>query len=176
MDISKDKVVSVSYELNVQNEIVDKADAANPMEFIFGKGTLIQSFEDNIKGLKEGDSFDFKIASEKAYGKVNQEYIIKLPKDVFAQDGEVASDVLVVGTRLPMVDQEGNHLNGLILDVKEDHVVMDFNHPLAGEDLHFTGKVEGIREASAEEKAHGHAHNPDHNHDEGCCGECGSDC
>ena len=170
MSVSKDKVVSVSYELKVQNEIVDKAEAANPMQFIYGKGTLIQSFEDNIKDLKEGDSFDFNIASDEAYGKVNQEYILKLPKTVFEREGKVADDLLVVGTRLPMVDQEGNQLNGLILDVKDDHVVMDFNHPLAGEDLHFTGKIEAVRDASAEELAHGHVHNPEHNHGEGCCG------
>ncbi|MDD2197856.1 MAG: peptidylprolyl isomerase [Bacteroidales bacterium] len=172
MIVSKDKVVSVSYELNVKDEIVDKAEAANPMKFIYGKGTLIQSFEDNIKDLKQGDSFDFKIASDKAYGEVNQEYILKLPKTVFEQDGEVASDLLVVGTRLPMVDQAGNQLNGLILDVKDDHVVMDFNHPLAGEDLHFKGKIESVCEATAEELAKGHVHNPEHDHGEGCCGDC----
>lgn len=176
MIVSNNKVVSVSYELKVQGEIVDRADSENPMEFIYGNGSLIQSFENNIKDMKAGDSFDFSIPSDQAYGQVNAEYIIKLPKSVFEREGEVAEDILVVGSRLPMVDQEGNQLNGLILEVKEDEVVMDFNHPLAGEDLHFMGKVEAVREASQEELDHGHVHNHnhdhnhDHNHGEGCCG------
>ncbi|PKP36500.1 MAG: peptidylprolyl isomerase [Bacteroidetes bacterium HGW-Bacteroidetes-15] len=176
MVVSKDKVVSVSYELKVQGEIVDRADSANPMQFIYGNGSLIQSFEKNIKDMKTGDSFDFSIPSDQAYGQANAEYIIKLPKTVFERDGEVDEDMLVVGSRLPMVDQEGNQLNGLILEVKDDEVVMDFNHPLAGEDLHFVGKVEEVREASQEELDHGHVHSHkhdhshDHGHGEGCCG------
>lgn len=174
MTVSKDKVVSVSYELKVKGEIVDRADNENPMQFIYGNGSLIPSFENNIKDMKVGDSFDFSISSDEAYGQVNAEYILKLPKSVFEREGEVAEDILVVGSRLPMVDQEGNQLNGLIVEVLADEVVMDFNHPLAGEDLHFVGKVEEVRDASAEEIEHGHVHSDkhDHNHDhgEGCCG------
>jgi FKBP-type peptidyl-prolyl cis-trans isomerase SlyD len=176
MIVSKDKVVSVSYELKVEGEIVDQADASNPMQFIYGNGTLIQSFENNIKEMKAGDSFDFSIPADQGYGEKISEYVIKLPKSVFERDGEMPEDLLVVGERLPMVDQEGNHINGLILDVQDDHVVMDFNHPLAGQDLHFTGKVEGVREATAEELSHGHAHNPNHHHDHGHNHECGCNC
>lgn len=176
MVVSNNMVVSVSYELKVNGEIVDRADIENPMQFIYGNGSLIQSFENNIKDMKVGDSFDFSIPSDLAYGKSNPDYILKLPKSVFERDGEVADDILVVGSRLPMVDQEGNQLNGLILEVKENEVIMDFNHPLAGEDLHFVGKVEAIREASQEELDHGHVHSHNHHHDhdncqgDGCCG------
>jgi FKBP-type peptidyl-prolyl cis-trans isomerase SlyD len=170
MNVSNDKVVSVSYELTVQGEIADRAETENPMQFIYGNGSLIKSFEENIKDMKVGDSFDFKIPADKAYGVANQEYIIKLPKNIFEKDGEVEEGLLVVGTRLPMVDQEGNQLNGLVLDVLEDEVVMDFNHPLAGEDLHFVGKIEDIREATDEEKTHGHVHSHNHDHGDSCCG------
>ena len=168
MNVTKDKVVSVSYELNVEGEIVDKAEVESPMEFIYGNGGLIPSFEDNIKDMKAGDKFDFSIPSDKAYGPVVKEYVLNLPMSIFEREGNVEEGLLQVGARLPMVDQEGNQMNGLILEVKDDHVVMDFNHPLAGKDLHFTGKVEAIRDASEEELSGGHAHNPEHNHEEGC--------
>lgn len=174
MNVSKDKVVSVSYELKVEGEIVDRAEVENPMHFIYGNGTLIQSFEHNIKDMKVGDSFDFGIPADQAYGEVVSEYILKLPLSVFEREGQIEEGLLQVGSRLPMVDQEGNQLNGLILEVQDDQVVMDFNHPLAGQDLHFTGKIEGIREASAEELQHGHVHSHNHSHDEGHeCGSCG---
>jgi len=165
MNVSKDKVVSVSYELKVDGEIVDKAEVESPMQFIYGNGTLIPSFENNIKDMTAGDSFDFSIPADQAYGQVMSEYILKLPINIFEREGKVDEGLLQVGARLPMVDQEGNQLNGLVMDVKEDHVVMDFNHPLAGQDLHFTGKVEEVRDASAEELTHGHVHS--HKHDEG---------
>lgn len=170
MNVSKDKVVSVSYELKVDGEIVDRAEVESPMQFIYGNGTLIPSFENNIKDMTAGDSFDFSIPADQAYGQVMSEYILKLPINIFEREGKVDEELLQVGARLPMVDQEGNQLNGLVMDVKEDHVVMDFNHPLAGQDLHFTGKVEEVRDASAEELTHGHVHSHDHDtgHDCGC--------
>ncbi|MFP4556279.1 MAG: peptidylprolyl isomerase [Bacteroidales bacterium] len=167
MNVSKDKVVSVSYELKVEGDVVDKAESGSPMQFIFGNGTLLQSFENNIKEKSTGDEFDFTISSDNAYGEVNKDYILKLPMSVFEKDGKVADDLLKVGARLPMVDQEGNQLYGLILDVKEDHVLMDFNHPLAGKDLSFTGKVEDVREATEKELSEGHVHKEGSD----CCGQ-----
>ena len=166
MNVSKDKVISVSYELKVDGEIVDKAESSNPMQFIYGNGTLLKSFESNIEEKSKGDSFEFEILAENAYGQVNKDYFLKLPMTVFEKDGKVEDGLLQVGARLPMVDQEGNQMHGLILDVKEDHVVMDFNHPLAGKDLNFSGIVEDVREATEEELTHGHVHKEGGN----CCG------
>jgi len=175
MVITKDKVVSLSYELKVKGELVDKAEASNPLEFLYGRGALIARFEQNIDKLAIGDSFEFTIPSTEGYGAINKEAIIDLPKDIFKVDGKIEDNLLEVGKYLPMLDQEGNQLNGKILNIADEHVTMDFNHPLAGEDLHFTGKVEAVREATEEELSHGHVHSHgQHNHDKegGCCGEC----
>lgn len=126
--------------------------------------------------MTAGDSFDFSIPADQAYGEVMSEYILKLPINIFEREGKVDHEMLQVGARLPMVDQEGNQLNGLVVDVKEDHVVMDFNHPLAGQDLHFTGKVEQVRDASTEEINHGHVHNPNQENGHDCNGGCDSGC
>jgi FKBP-type peptidyl-prolyl cis-trans isomerase SlyD len=171
MIISNDKVISLSYELKINGEIVDNAVAEHPLEFIFGRGQLLPLFEKNINGLKIGDSFEFMVPCDEGYGKVNEMAVVELPKDIFKVEGEVPEDLLEIGRSLPMRDNEGNALNGMIIDIKDDVVVMDFNHPLAGQDLYFNGKIENIRDASAEELEHGHTHGQHGHHhgDESCC-------
>jgi FKBP-type peptidyl-prolyl cis-trans isomerase SlyD len=175
MIISNDKVISLSYTLKVKDEIVDNAVAEHPLVFIYGRGQLLPLFEEKIKGLKIGDSFEFNVPCEEGYGQVNEMAVVELPKDIFVVDGEIPSDLLEIGKTLPMRDNEGNALNGMIIDIKEDVVVMDFNHPLAGQDLHFDGKVEDIRDASAEELSHGHIHGNSSCGD-GCGDSCGDGC
>lgn len=171
MIITNDKVVSLSYELKVNDEIVDNAVAEHPLEFLYGHGQLLPLFEEKIKGLKIGDTFNFMVPCNEGYGQVNEMAVVELPKDIFIVDGQIPEDLLEIGRSLPMRDNEGNALNGMIVDIKEDVVVMDFNHPLAGQDLYFNGKVEAIRDASSEELQHGHIHHGGHHHDnEGGCG------
>lgn len=177
MKVSKDKVVSLSYELKVNGEVVDSANVQNPLEFLYGRGMLLPRFEQNIDSLSKGDSFEFSIPCAEGYGNVEAEAVVELPKSIFEVEGEVDEELLVVGKRLPMLDNEGHSLYGMVMEIHPNHVVMDFNHPLAGQDLHFTGKVESVREASPEELSHGHVHgNHHHHHDEaenhGGCG-CG---
>jgi len=164
MNVSKNKVVSISYELKVDGDLIDAAQADNPLVFLYGHGQLLPLFEDNIKDLAEGDSFEFMIPSKDGYGEVNDQAIVELPKEIFVIDGELQEDLLVIGNRLPMRDSEGNALDGTVVEVTDNSVVMDFNHPLAGKDLYFTGKVENVREATAEEISHGHVHGMGHDH------------
>ena len=175
MTITKDKVVSLSYELKVNNEIIDNAVAEYPLVFLYGHGQLLPLFEEKIKGLKVGDTFDFMVPCEEGYGKVNEMAVVELPKDIFKIDGEIPSDLLEVGRSLPMRDNEGNALNGMIVDIKDEVVVMDFNHPLAGQDLYFTGKVVDVRDASAEELQHGHIHSNNNSCGDSCGSGCGDD-
>lgn len=158
MNIAKDKVVSLSYELKVDGNLVDAAEAEKPFVFLYGHGQLLPLFEENIKNLTVGDSFEFMIPSKDGYGDVNEMAIIELPKSIFEVDGKIQDDLLVVGNRLPMRDSEGNALDGTVVEIKDEAVVMDFNHPLAGQDLNFTGKVIEIRDATPEEIEHGHVH------------------
>lgn len=175
MVVTKDKVVSISYELKVNGELVDTAAAENPLVFLYGHGQLLQLFEENLNGLSVGDSFEFMIAPKDGYGEVNDMAIVELPKDIFMVDGELQEDLLTIGNRLPMRDSEGNALDGTVVEVNDSAVVMDFNHPLAGQDLFFTGNVVNIREASSEELSHGHVHAHNHDHEQDSCG-CGCGC
>jgi FKBP-type peptidyl-prolyl cis-trans isomerase SlyD len=91
---------------------------------------------------------------------------VRIPIEAFVAPGEeLDTEMVAEGNFLPMVDDQGNHMQGLVVEVGADFIVMDFNHPLADKDLHFSGEVLDVREASAEELAHGHAHGPGgHNH------------
>jgi FKBP-type peptidyl-prolyl cis-trans isomerase SlyD len=77
----------------------------------------------------------------------------ELPKKIFEIEGKIDNEILFEGNVVPMMDSSGNRLMGSVVEIGEDIVTMDFNHPLAGENMYFTGKVLGVRDASAEEIA-----------------------
>jgi len=177
MVIAKDSVVSISYELKLpkkNNEIVETVNNNNPLVFILGHGNLLPKFESNLTGLNIGDKFDFMLKSEEAYGIISADAIVDLPKTVFMVEGEINEDILVLDNIIPMMDQGGNRFNGRVIELSDTNVKMDFNHPLAGEDLHFKGEVVEVREATSEELEHGHIHAGGSCGD-GSCG-CGSSC
>jgi len=76
MIISNDKVISLSYTLKVNDEIVDNAVAEHPLVFIYGRGQLLPLFEEKIKGLKVGDAFEFMVSCEDGYGQVNEMAVV----------------------------------------------------------------------------------------------------
>ena len=166
MIVEKNKVISLSYELKVEGQTMENVGADTPLQFIFGTGNLLPRFEEHLDGLQINDSFDFELKSEDAYGPVNKDAIVDVPMKAFEVEGKVDQELLKVGNHIPMLDQSGNRLNGLVVQIDSDLATMDFNHPLAGNDLHFNGKVEEVREATSDELEHGHAHNP------GSCENC----
>ncbi len=173
MEINLNKVVSLSYTLEVDGDVIETVAAEKPMMFIYGTGYLLPKFEEYIAGKKVGDTFEFTLTEDEGYGKVNPDAIVELPKKLFEVEGKIEDGLLTPGNVLPMMDSEGNRLNGGIDEVKDETVIMNFNHPLAGAALHFTGKVEAIREATETEITNG-LFNEKVQHS---CGDgCGSDC
>lgn len=167
MTIEKNKVVSLLYELRIGNaagELVEKVDPSEPFTFLFGAGGLLPEFETNLKGKKAGEKFEFGIKSENAYGSFSLEAIVDIPKNVFVVNGELASEMLQVGKMIPMRDDQGHAMHGKVLAVEPETVKMDFNHPMAGKDLFFTGEIVEVRTASADEISHGHVHGPGGHH------------
>jgi FKBP-type peptidyl-prolyl cis-trans isomerase SlyD len=119
---------------------------------------MLPKFEDHLSTLNTGDAFEFTLASADAYGEMDQDAIIDLEKSIFMIDGKTDDELLTIGNVIPMRDDQGHMLQGTVVSVSDDSVRMDFNHPMAGNTLHFTGKVIDVREASAEELSHGHVH------------------
>jgi FKBP-type peptidyl-prolyl cis-trans isomerase SlyD len=160
-------VVSLNYKLSnhTTGEKIEETTTENPMVFLFGVGGIIPEFEDNIRGKQSGDLFEFSIKAENAYGEENEDMIAMIPLNVFSEEGEeLDTEVFQVGAIVPMSDSEGNHLRGTIMEITPEYIKMDFNHPLAGTDLHFAGEILSIREATQDEIDHGHAHGPGGHH------------
>jgi FKBP-type peptidyl-prolyl cis-trans isomerase SlyD len=188
MKISDEKIVSLTYDLTVDEgedrELMERATQEHPLTFMFGMGMMLEAFERNVEGLQVGDKFSFTLTPEEAYGEFIEQNVVDLPKQIFEVDGKFDEERISEGQTLPMMDQQGNRMMGSVLEVKEEVVVMDFNHPLAGETLHFDGEVIDIHEPSAEEiAALTHAGGCDcascesedcsSEHDESCgCGGC----
>jgi FKBP-type peptidyl-prolyl cis-trans isomerase SlyD len=169
MTISDKKVVSVNYHLTSKTdkgeELVEKTDKDHPFVFLYGSGGLLEDFEKNLKGKKVGDAFDFHIEAAKGYGLRDESYVVNIPSEAFkGEDGKIDTETIQVGSNLPMVDNEGNRMEGLVLEITPEFIRMDFNHPLAGQNLHFSGEVLEIRDATAEELSHGHVHGPGGHH------------
>jgi len=171
MIAEKNNIVSIVYELrsgSQEGEVVEALTPENPLTFLFGTGGLLPKFEENLNGLTSGDGFEFLLNSEDAYGPVVESAVVHVPKSIFVVDGKVDENLLKIGNMVPMMDAEGRRMNGKILTIDEEAVQMDFNHPMAGNDLFFKGQVTEVREATEEELNHGHVHG-----NGGGCG-CGS--
>jgi FKBP-type peptidyl-prolyl cis-trans isomerase SlyD len=173
MKIEQNKMVSLIYELresNPEGRIIEALDKTSPLTFVFGTGRLLPVFESNIGTLSKGDDFSFSMSAEAAYGEKREEMIVNIPIAVFETDGKLNEEICQVGNEVPMMDTQGNPLTGIINEITDTYVKMDFNHPMAGLDLYFSGKVIDVREATEEELM------PAMGGCSGCSGKEHSDC
>lgn len=154
MRIGKNKMVSLTYDLhydNAEGELIEQATSERPLSFVFGAGLMLPKFEAQLEGLSMGSSFEIGLKDVDAYGELDENAIVDLPKHIFYIDGEFDEEMIAVGNTVPMMSTSGQRLNGIVLEVADDTVRMDFNHPLAGEDLFFRGEIIEVREATDDE-------------------------
>ena len=178
METAENKYITVAYKLYTtedgEKDLVEEAKAEHPFQFISGLGTTLEAFESQIAPLNKGDKFEFTISSQDAYGEYNEEHVLDLPKHIFEIDGKFDNERIFAGNVVPLMDSEGRRMNGTVVEVKPDVVVVDMNHPLAGADLTFVGEVIESRPATNEE-----IQEIVNMMGGGCscgCGDCGSDC
>ena len=161
MIIANNTVVLCHYTLREGTEtgqLIESTEGGEPLGYIHGIGMMIPLFEANLDGKQAGDEFSFGIKAADAYGEYNEDDVAEIPKAAFNLEGIQADDVFVEGEILPLEDEHGNQMQGIIMEVTPETVVVNFNHPMAGTDLYFTGHVQGVREATQIEIAHGHVH------------------
>ncbi len=151
MKIAENKFVSITYRLTVGGEVVENVTAEKPLEFIFGSGFLLPKFEQNLAGKGVGDTFKFSLEAEEAYGPKDETALIEFPKTAFMIDGVIEEGLLNIGNALTMSDNEGNRHIAVVKEVRDDVVMLDFNHPMAGKSLHFEGEVIGVRDVTEED-------------------------
>jgi FKBP-type peptidyl-prolyl cis-trans isomerase SlyD len=153
------QVVSMDYTLRVDGEIVDSSEGHEALEFLQGAGNIIPGLERELYGMAVGESKKVVVAAADAYGEFDEEAVVSVPK------GEFPPQIpLEVGTELQVRTQDGGTMSGRISNVGLETVELDFNHPLAGKELHFDVTIAGLREASDEELLHGHVHSGGHHH------------
>ena len=165
MKIGEKTFVALSYQLKVDGEVVETVTAESPLRFVYGTGFLLPAFEKQLEGLEPGGGFAFRLEPAEAYGDVVADAVVELPKEVFMIEGKIEDGLLEVGNQLPMSDNQGNRMMGIVKEVGESTVKMDFNHPMAGKTLNFDVKVVSVRDVTPEDLQGGCS-----------CGECGGDC
>jgi FKBP-type peptidyl-prolyl cis-trans isomerase SlyD len=163
MKIEPQHVVSLTYDLYVDQDgaetLVESATQEQPLTFLYGAGQMLPKFEENLTALSTGDNYDFHLTAGDAYGEYDDEAVTNLPKEMFS-----GTDLPEIGTIIPLQDNEGNRFQGQVVSVAEDSVIVDLNHPMAGQELHFKGNILNVRPATPEELSHGHAHGADGHH------------
>jgi FKBP-type peptidyl-prolyl cis-trans isomerase SlyD len=154
------KVVTIHYKLELDGgEVVDSSEGNRPFEYLHGASNIVAGLEKGLAGLAAGASFDVRVAPEEGYGTREEGSLQKVPRKSFPKDVR-----LEVGMQLAAKGDDGRPMPFWVSEITDDTITIDFNHPLAGETLHFTGQVVAVRDATKEELAHGHPHGP-HGHD-----------
>ncbi len=164
MNITSNTVVSLTYELHTTtpegNQVfVEKATEENPLVFLCGVGMMLPKFEEHLAGLTVGDEYSFELAPADGYGEIDAAAHVDLPVSMFKEGG--AEELPNVGDVIPLQDNQGNQFRAGVTAVNEEIVSVDLNHPMAGKNLIFAGKILTVRAATADELSHGHAHGVD---------------
>ena len=197
---NNNRFVSISYSLYIDEDgekrLVEKTTDDKPFELITGFGIALDSFEQQVTPLEKGAKFDFSLTKDEAYGDYRDDLLMELGRDVFSINGHFDHEHVYQDAVIQMQNEEGNRFYGRVVEVGEEKVKIDLNHPLAGETLYFKGEVLENREATEDEINHlmkhlaggcgghcgdceggcRHEHNHeccDHQHEDGCgCGHC----
>ena len=197
---NKNRFMSISYKLYIDEDgakrLVEETKAGQPFQFISGFGIALDAFEQQLTSLEVGAAFDFALTKDQAYGDYHDELLMELERDVFSINGHFDHEHVYQDAIIPLQNEEGNRFYGHVVEIGEEKVKVDLNHPLAGETLYFKGEVLENREATEDEINHlmkhltggcgghcgdceggcGHDHSHeccDHQHEDGCgCGHC----
>jgi FKBP-type peptidyl-prolyl cis-trans isomerase SlyD len=153
LTVQDGQIVLMDYTLRVDGEILDTSSGHEPLEFLQGAGNIIPGLEDELYGMAIGDSKLVVVQPEEGYGVIDPDAFVQVPRDQFP-----AEIPMEEGLEIQVTDENGTPMNARIDTIGEDTVTLDFNHPLAGKELHFDAKIVGLREATDEENEHGHAH------------------
>ena len=174
MENNNNRLIAVSYRLYLDGdngrELMEEAKADQPFQFITGFGIALDAFENKLIGLEKGQDFSFALEKEEAYGDYEQDRVLDLDREMFYVDGKFDKEHIYVDAIIPLQNENGDHFYGRVQEIGEEKVKVDLNHPLAGETLHFEGKVLENRDATKEEIDHLIKHLS------GGCGGCGGHC
>lgn len=168
---NKNQYMEVSYQLFVDGErgeeLMEEAPTTRPFQWITGFGYALDAFESQLVNLARGAAFDFVIPKEQAYGDYVEERVLDLAREMFCIDGKFDDEHIYPEAIIPLQNEDGQRFFGRVVEIGADKVKVDLNHPLAGEQLHFKGRVLENRPATNKEIEQMLPR---------CSGGCGGDC
>lgn len=138
--VEKGKTVKFEYTLKVEGQVIDTSVGKEPLEYVHGEGRIISGLEKQMEGLKVGDERTIAVPAQEAYGLQDPQAIQEVQRSMFPADADIRT-----GMMISLQAQDGRQLPAVIQEVKDDKVVLDFNHPLAGKDLVFDVKIIDIQ-------------------------------
>jgi FKBP-type peptidyl-prolyl cis-trans isomerase SlyD len=155
-------VVSLEYSLHIDEELIESTEDDGPIEYLQGYQEIIPGLERAVAGMAVGQAKEVIVAPRDGYGDYDPEAVEEVPLDIFPDSMDLS-----LGMPVELYDEDSEEtVEGYITEVRTDTVLVDMNHPLAGETLTFRVKVLGVRPATPEELAHGHAHGAGHDEDD----------
>ncbi len=152
--IEENTIVTLSYELREKDgagPVMEVMDIAYPFIFFYPSDHILEAFQQHLRGLAAGDTFEFILPARQAYGQRQQAQIVEIPIERFVVDEEMADSIRDVGQYVAVTDDQGRKQNGKIVKKTATYLEVDLNHAMAGKDLHFRGRVLQVRKASADE-------------------------
>ncbi|MBJ95926.1 MAG: peptidylprolyl isomerase [Rickettsiales bacterium] len=141
---------------NSEGEVLDSSDGADPLVYLHGAGNIVPGLEEELLGKTVGDKMSVIVPPEKAYGVRGGPGPQPVERSAFPADVELSA-----GMQFFAEAPDGSPLALWIVELSDDKVMVDANHPLAGVTLHFDVEITGLRDATDEEREHGHPHGPD---------------
>lgn len=153
MQVGKDKVVTIDYTLrDPDGQVLDTSQGRQPLTYLHGGGSIIPGLESALEGKSAGDQLNVNVPAEQAYGQRDDSLVQSVPRSAFR-----GVDKIEVGMRFQAQGQSGPQIV-TVVEVADDTVTIDANHPLSGMPLNFDVTVVAVRDADPEEMQHGHAH------------------
>lgn len=157
--VSSGKVVSFSYTLSDDGgNTLEKTESGEPMQYLHGHQNIIPGLESQLEGMDIGDTKKVSVKPSDGYGEFDQNLVFKVPRENFPQGVEITPGMEF------QTQTEAGPLIIRVEEVNEGHVMVNANHPMAGQTLHFDVKIEDVRDATSQEKTHGHVHHGGHDH------------
>jgi len=144
--VAENLMVTLDYTLTVDDQIIDSSEKNGPIQFVHGNGEIISGLDRQLEGLEIGIDRKIIVSPEEGYGIFQDDRLVDFPRDQFPENIP-----LELGTKLALKDQDGNPHQARIYEIKDDTVILDFNHVLAGKELHFDVNVKELRPATLEE-------------------------
>ncbi len=152
---NSNKYIAVAYQLYTikgdKAKLAEIATENDPFVFVSGFGITLADFEKEIVGLAKGDSFDFTLTPAQSYGEFVAERVVELDKEIFCIDGRFDKEHIYLDAIVPLQNQEGDRFMGRVIEIGDNKLKLDLNHPFAGKELNFKGEVIENRDATEEE-------------------------